>query len=158
MVTLTDADNGATATITLSNQTADPVDVSVTKGSGALDDCVITAPDDHTLDGQRQQTFTFTFSDACHPYRSEGTNFTVTAGQSTFDLHADPPKKPDPNWGIIIGIFIGAALISALVLWWAYGSWTKPVTRTSADGFDMVLPSLDSAWKFRTPGRRMPQW
>ena len=119
-------------------------------GSVADKDCTITSPAEDKateVDGHRQQKVTITFAEACDPDRKDGTDFTVHAGSATFDLHADPPKTPDPNWIAVLVIYGVAAVVSALVLAYAWGSWTKPVTSPTKN-FTMVLPALDANWKF----------
>lgn len=148
-VTLTVKDGGgATASVTLENQGPSDVEVKVNEGSGAADNCAITPPDDATLKAHRQQKMTFTFSEACDPERKEGTDFTVIAGESEFDLHADPPTKPDPNWGFVFLAFLAAAVVSAIVLAVSWIRWKEPVSRAGSKTFRMALPGLDASWKF----------
>ena len=154
-VTLADQDGGATASVTLENQGAKDVEVSVTPGSGAEDDCDIAPPDDATVKAHRQQKMTFTFSEACDP--DEGTNFTVTTGQrtaaeATFNLHADPPTKPDPNWIVVGLIYVFAALISVVVLAVAWCRWKVPDKLRTSGTFGWRCPPWTPTGSLRTRG------
>lgn len=148
-VTLTDtAGGGATASITLQNQGPRDIGVSVAPGPGAADGCDITVPGDATLNGHRQQKITLIFSEACAPDRARGTEFEVTAGDTTFELHANPPASPKPNWWMVALAYIGAAIGSGVVLLVAWNKWVAPESRSHAKSLNMSLPSLGASWKF----------
>lgn len=148
-VTLTAADDGeATADVTLQNQGPEALPVAVTAATGAATGCDIEASP-ATVPAHRQQKVTLTFDADCQPRRTTGTNFTVTAGGLAFDLHADPPKDPDPDWGDVALAYGYALFGSAVVLLIAWFGWRAPTTpgpRTK--DLRMSLPGLEASWKF----------
>ncbi len=147
-VTLTSQDDGgATATVTLQNQGPVPVTVGVALGAAAAPGCKVDVPDGATIAGHRQQAVELTFSAACDPDRDAGTDFTVRAGTASFDLHAEPPAAPDPNWVVVMLIYVVSALVSALVLAVAWLAWPQDLLRR-VNSIRMPLPGLDADWKF----------
>lgn len=152
-VTLTAVDaGGATATVTIENQAVGSMDVwAIVDDEDADEDCTITSPTEDKptkVDGHLQQKVTITFAEACEPDLKGGTGFELHAGSATFDLHADPPKSPNPNWFAVLLIYGLAGVASALVLAIAWGNWKKPATRSVKQELSMVLPGLDATWKF----------
>jgi hypothetical protein len=130
-MTLTTAENNsATGSVTLANQGPNDLTLSVTRGTSAPNECTIT-PTDTTLEAQRQQKITLTFAADCDPHRIEGVRFIVTltdpktSDRQSFDLKANPPKQPNPDWAKVgIGYLLVAAVALALLLvcYWTWGS------------------------------------
>jgi len=149
-VTLVEGDNNtATSTVTLTNPTTDTPTVTAEPMSSAQVGCKIAA-DPERLEPLQQQKVTLKFSAACDVDREEGIEFKLTVGEGPpFNVQANPSKQPSPNWIVVGGIYVVAAILAFLFLLRATQKWTPPDTRwKEADKFRMSLPGLSATWKF----------
>jgi hypothetical protein len=149
-VTLTGADDGtATAAVTLANPADATPNVQVTPKSSAVDGCTID-PDPEILEPHQQQNITLTFSAACDIDREAGTAFTLTVGGGDpFEMHANPPTEPSPNWAAMGLIYLGAAVLALTLLFSSYKAWKPPLSRYQGGRHPrMSLPGLAASWKF----------
>lgn len=144
-VALTAKESGeATGSITLQNQGSTDATVTVATKANVPSGCTIT-PVDATLKEHRQQKLTLTFAAACN--REQGIDFIVTVGGVPFELHADKPKMPNPNWWAVVLSYLLVGLASIVVLTAAWNHWEPPRNRGDKD-YDLTLPGLEASWKF----------
>ncbi len=149
-VTLVRADDGsASAAVTLQNQADTDLSIGAEPAGTAAEGCSIDPADGASLRAHRQQEVTLTFSAACRPDRAEGTDFTVTAGDATFDLHAKPASPASPPWRMLAWLYAVALVVSAACTWLVWATWKLAHTATPPPhGWRERLPGLTSTWKF----------
>lgn len=150
---VTDDEGVTTASVSLENQSGQEPGpaLSVVPGGGAAAGCLVTV-EPATLKEHRQQKVTVEFSASCEPDRKQGTNFVLTAGASTFELHATPPTEPDPDWDALVEAYLYAAAAVFLLLLLAWVRWrTSKIDEkipTQPRKLLMSLHGLDADWKF----------
>lgn len=147
-VTLIDSGDGeGTAGVTLHNQGATDLPVTAEAGEGAAEGCQISATEGSPIPSYRQQTVTLTFSADCGIDRAEGTNFTVMAEGSSFELHANPPSQADPDWVAVALAYVIAAAVALVILLAAVSTWMSSRPKGTFT-WTSPLPGLSDSWKF----------
>jgi uncharacterized membrane protein len=152
-VQLADGDDSTTmtGTVTLSNNTASKVRLTVDKGPEVKSTCDIDL-DPPTLEPLRQQTVTVTFADCAADLPLTFAINTDVAGTDPDPvigtLTADAPETAAPEWLSLLA-FPVAAILGALVVGLTYVTWAGEGSRRRKDTLIDPLPGLADTWSFK---------